>query len=129
MITRKIKEIYICEHCDRRYFRKHACLKHEPVCKKNPENIPACFGCDHLTKAEEGSEDKFTVVTDYCKARKVTMHPITSAKKKGKLYGEVCMPKACELREDDITDVEMDYSFANSEEFKKMQEKFKVFLK
>ncbi len=40
--------IYHCEHCKKKLFVKHAMLRHEERCHKNPENNRACFGCIHL---------------------------------------------------------------------------------
>lgn len=44
------KEVYKCEHCRKLYQRKHAAIKHEAMCKKNPYNNRPCFSCPHLEK-------------------------------------------------------------------------------
>lgn len=46
----KVKDvtIFICDHCNKKLFRKHAMIKHEQLCIKNPDNTKACFGCVHL---------------------------------------------------------------------------------
>lgn len=41
--------IYECEHCGKYYKRKYHCEKHELMCKKNPANQRACFGCSNLS--------------------------------------------------------------------------------
>jgi len=46
------KEIYKCEYCNKLYQIKSACIRHEPLCYKNPENIPACYNCSHLDKID-----------------------------------------------------------------------------
>ena len=46
------KEIYKCDHCNKLYQRKHACISHEPKCRKNPLNIPKCVGCKYLTEVD-----------------------------------------------------------------------------
>jgi len=49
----EFKEIYKCDHCNKLYQRKHACIKHEIACHKNPENHRVCFGCMHLCKKKK----------------------------------------------------------------------------
>lgn len=46
------KEVYRCGFCNKFYQRKHACLKHEVRCNKNPENERKCFTCEHLCMKE-----------------------------------------------------------------------------
>jgi len=50
----KVKDVtlYICEYCGKRLIRKHAMIKHESNCPKNPKNIPACFNCEHCLKED-----------------------------------------------------------------------------
>ncbi len=51
----KIKEnitLYICDHCGKKYLRKHACIAHEQKCTSNPDNFIACMGCDHVEKRQ-----------------------------------------------------------------------------
>lgn len=52
MIVKENVSIYICEHCKKRYFKKHACEKHEVICYSNPVNFRACSGCDYLHQIE-----------------------------------------------------------------------------
>jgi hypothetical protein len=46
----EIKEVYKCDHCRKLYQRKKACIKHESLCGKNPENETKCFNCEFLEK-------------------------------------------------------------------------------
>lgn len=46
------EKVYRCDHCGKRYARKHACLKHEACCIKAPHNLGVCFYCEHLDKKE-----------------------------------------------------------------------------
>ena len=41
---------YKCQHCRKIYVRLFAAERHEDLCKKNPENMPACWNCKHLGK-------------------------------------------------------------------------------
>ena len=52
MIT-EVKEIYKCEYCRKIYQVKRFAEAHEVVCKKNPDNNRACFGCEFLEKKEK----------------------------------------------------------------------------
>lgn len=44
--------VYICDHCKKKLFRKHAMVNHELLCDKNPINKKACFGCIYLDTEE-----------------------------------------------------------------------------
>ena len=45
--------VFICDHCNKKLFRKHAMVNHEETCIKNPKNSKACFeGCVHLRTEE-----------------------------------------------------------------------------
>jgi hypothetical protein len=48
----KVKTIYYCEHCNKRYLIKTAAIAHEKACMKNPDNYRKCFDCTYLTKAD-----------------------------------------------------------------------------
>jgi len=52
MIVKDNITLYVCEHCQRKMFRKHSMVNHEEKCDKNPKNHKACYGCIHL-KIEE----------------------------------------------------------------------------
>jgi len=75
MIEKKCM-LYICEYCDKQYFRKHACIKHEEMCYNNPINRRACFSCDKLTKKDfiiEYPDSNRTVNVFYCPVKDAHM--------------------------------------------------------
>ena len=37
---------YICDHCNEGYWEKKSCLRHEPLCLKNPDRV--CISCKDL---------------------------------------------------------------------------------
>jgi len=41
--------VYKCEHCNKKMFRKHAMIRHEKLCRSNPDNYRICFECSNLT--------------------------------------------------------------------------------
>lgn len=45
---RKAVTAYPCAHCRKLYKFQANVIKHEDLCKKNPENIPMCFDCMKL---------------------------------------------------------------------------------
>lgn len=102
----KIKEnitVYQCDHCKKHYVRKHMCEKHENLCTKNPENIPACWGCANLIKEGfeiEGEYYSSKAKTFKCKKTDSTMCPITSSKKDSYInysfVADIVMPKKCD---------------------------------
>ena len=50
-----MKEVkgYRCEFCGKTYLRPHACKDHEENrCRRNPQNIPFCYSCQHYSPAE-----------------------------------------------------------------------------
>lgn len=48
----KTVKVYNCDYCNKKLFVKHAMVKHEMICNKNPENIKACHFCEHLIKVK-----------------------------------------------------------------------------
>lgn len=90
-------DIYFCEHCNKLYQRKHNCIKHEDLCKQNPENIPLCYGCEHCEKKQTNllvevqrlgsnlgvyyDEEERTFDLLHCNAKNVYLKPIVSVKK------------------------------------------------
>jgi hypothetical protein len=55
------KPVYICEFCKKKYFRKHACERHEKYCLKNPVNDFICFkDCKHLELIEMSTQIGWT---------------------------------------------------------------------
>lgn len=107
MITQEIKEIYRCSHCNKLYLKKHACIKHEVICKLNPNNRPKCFdGCDYLQKRNLLVNDSYghirTFSTFYCPQTELFMHtPVSEAKgkpiKKRDGSETKVMPRECKL--------------------------------
>lgn len=82
MIT-ETREVYKCEHCRKMYQIKSACERHEPKCRKNPDNYQKCLdGCIHLVKKEiswtidtcYGEEEKDVEIL-YCECKKEGVHP------------------------------------------------------
>lgn len=59
----EIREIYKCEYCNKLYQRKHAAIKHEKRCNKNPTNDRPCFDCSHLTSKDA---EVYIGIDDYC---------------------------------------------------------------
>lgn len=44
--------VYSCGYCNKKYFIKNACLKHEDKrCRDNPKFYTPCFDCPNLEKA------------------------------------------------------------------------------
>ncbi|MDP9954710.1 hypothetical protein J2X97_000347 [Epilithonimonas hungarica] len=51
----KVKEnitVYQCEYCQKKLFLKHAMIKHEDLCFKNPKNNKPCYSCIFCHKEE-----------------------------------------------------------------------------
>jgi len=101
-----IKDItmYICNHCNKKYLRKQACIKHEARCNKNPVNKRPCLeSCKHLGQKNVSHEEGFSIAsatTFYCKLSKKTMyHPICEYKPSLSEFVELTeqepMPKKC----------------------------------
>ena len=44
--------VYSCDHCKKKYFKKHAALYHEKYCPAAPENQKACSMCKFIEPAE-----------------------------------------------------------------------------
>jgi hypothetical protein len=76
----KTKEVtqYICEHCNKKYLRVHACLVHEKMCHYNPENKTCCYGCRFLQKIEAtigGGRRRTEKKVFHCKKKQLFLHP------------------------------------------------------
>ena len=95
MIT-KIKEVYYCEYCKKRYIRKDFMERHEKLCYHNPANKRACHGCDALIQKENrihytygnifGEKEIDTLVKAfYCTVKKIYLHTPQN-EIKGNLY-------------------------------------------
>lgn len=105
------RTIYTCDHCNRKMFVKHAAVKHEVACTKNPDNWSACSGCEHLKEIKKQVPDERYLDGEremngfYCEAKKIEMYP-KKCEHKGLLKkypdsfnGLTVMPKECELRD------------------------------
>lgn len=109
MIVKENITVYICQHCKKRYFKKHAAELHEPMCYSNPENVRACSHCVNLEETTNtyywdtwNGEASRTVKAFKCKILEKMMYPF-KAEKKGLIdkYPEsfeeqIPMPKTCE---------------------------------
>jgi len=102
------RTVFICDHCNRKMFVKHACIAHEDVCTRNPKNFIACSGCDNLDVYNKeyvvnpDSDHPYgrTSKAFRCKKLDVGMYP-PKAKKIARNYpqnfeDEIVMPTECE---------------------------------
>jgi len=106
------KTVYQCDHCNKKYFVKSACEKHEQWCHKNPENKKACSDCKFCktTTVEHHSDSYFGQNTQmvpivYCQVKLHYLIPLSS-QRKGNAYlmedlgdGDIenlPMPKECD---------------------------------
>lgn len=118
----KLRKVFTCDHCGKKYFVGGACLKHEMYCHMNPNNKHKCYTCAYLEKYQESTGSG--VRTRYiCSKKKVAMFGYV-AERKG-LVGKIeanerelgfdCerMPLTCNVFEEKVHE---DYTFlANSE--------------
>ena len=70
--------LYACDHCGKKYQRRHHCVHHEQyMCAKNPNNQHACFSvseCGYLKREKkeeslynyDGSESLMSFTTFIC---------------------------------------------------------------
>lgn len=103
------RTVYECDHCKKRYFVKHACVKHEKYCWSNPANHYACFDCKFLVKDREiydaGPYHSVSVRTFTCTKLDKQMHSIKAEKLNHSCLGHTeLMPLQCEHRKDEIDD-------------------------
>ena len=72
----KKTEAYKCDYCAKIYKRSSDCMKHEKICKKNPDNKHSCFNfCKHLIKETNYSEDgEYTTCEFSCEILKKQMY-------------------------------------------------------
>lgn len=109
----KERQGYECDHCGKFYKVKHACVKHEPNCRKNPVNKRACIGCRFLTKekrtiywdAFNGTELSRVVEVLTCKKKGVDVYPfwIDNPYDDGE-NENIPMPKICDDKEEGFYD-------------------------
>lgn len=79
----EVREIYKCDHCNKLYQIKNACIIHERGCNKNPDNYRVCLSCRHLEKVEEtiyhdtpyGGQNSQEVYLFYCKKIESFLYP------------------------------------------------------
>ncbi len=78
----RIRTIYYCDHCNKKYIQKKACETHEKFCKKNPEHQSICWECKCLQKREvdvevgdEYSRRTLLAKTYYCSNLNKNIHP------------------------------------------------------
>lgn len=53
MKTKKVKEVYQCEHCGKWFLLKWRAINHEKKCNKNPVNKIDCLKCTHFEMGED----------------------------------------------------------------------------
>ena len=83
MIIKKVKELYLCEHCRKVYQIKSFCEKHEPTCWKNPDNMSMCHNCKYIEKKEVDVTEFDTEGYDYqvkkgllfCNKKEIFIYP------------------------------------------------------
>jgi hypothetical protein len=108
----EIKEIYKCDHCNKLYQIKKACIKHEKHCKSNPEYLRPCHSCTVLKKVNEtvwagygdpyGNEVERKVRILFCGKKDCFIHPPSVAAKGNAFETDklnIEMPKECDLYE------------------------------
>jgi len=108
-MKQSVVTIYTCAHCGKYYKRKHFCLAHEKMCKKNPENDRQCFYCQFLSKkdvemeCDEGyGEYLRTVTLFFCEKREEYVYtPQNEMKGNAFAFDEPNepMPKQCDDRD------------------------------
>ena len=108
----KIKTVYYCDHCNEKRFVKNAMVRHEIICKKNPNNKRACYGCLFLTKEdfefEYDSGHEGGIITETKKQTFCTKKDVFIATHYQEINqddvihydGVEMMPKSCEYRDD-----------------------------
>ena len=114
MIIKENITLFICSHCNKHYFRKKSCEKHEPICSRNTENFGHCFGCefDQIKLIDKNNK------SHYCTKLETFTTPIYLAKQ-GKFYksenesGNIAMPKLGTCKEfQSIPEADLDFEFS-----------------
>lgn len=115
----KIKTIYVCDHCGKKYFVKWACEKHEKACFYNPENSRPCSTCSNLTKKTtlvdgyNGNDRQVSLF--YCKVKKIFLYPPQVEIKGNAFFPEednYPMPKECDVKENSLDMGDVDDLFS-----------------
>ncbi len=87
--------VFQCEHCNKRYQRRHSCESHEAFCGKNPANQHACFSCIFLIKTQT-KPDKRTFTHFTCEKLAMGMYSYKAIKRNVPgLERLSLMPKNC----------------------------------
>lgn len=130
-----LQNVYHCEYCEKKQFRKCDMSRHEKHCKQNPNNQHKCFDiCKHLLKEEEeyitknrwGCNDDGDTLEEYVGTRTVFKCALTNQKmysyiaerKRLPVLNEpdvIRMPLECDKYRDPMVDIgqEMKYWEAN----------------
>jgi hypothetical protein len=118
-----LQNVYHCEYCEKKQFRKCDMSKHEKNCKQNPNNKHKCFEiCKHLLREEEEyiCKDRWgnTAKTEYVGIKTVFKCALTSQK----MYSYIAerkrlpavnepdtirMPLECDKYEDTMVDLDL----------------------
>lgn len=53
MRTKKVKQVYQCEHCNKWYLMMVRAMTHERKCTKNPLNKAKCLDCKSFSIKDE----------------------------------------------------------------------------
>lgn len=110
----EVRKVFKCDHCNKMYQVERACVRHELMCKKNPEYMRPCHNCNNIEKVTEtiilagvedmwGNESERTVSVLFCKKRDCFIYP-PSVAVKGNAFDmgdkpNEEMPKECEFFE------------------------------
>lgn len=79
----KLKTVYYCEYCNKRYFQKPIMVQHEIYCTKKPENFADCLsGCDNLVSFQHNGR----TVDFYCEHFKKFVHTSAFENKNPRFY-------------------------------------------
>jgi len=102
-----MQNVYECEYCGKKQFRKGDMTKHEKWCKKNPNNNHKCFQyCKHLIKEDEeysGSDFVGNRTIFKCALTEQKMFSYIAEKRKLPIInesGNIRMPLECDKYED-----------------------------
>ncbi len=102
----RLRKVFSCDHCNKKYFIKSACLKHEKLCFKNPENFRPCFDCKYLEKKDYKyyydtgcGEDSKILTLFHCSKKNIFLHT-PQVEIKGNAFDlgyeeNIAMPKEC----------------------------------
>lgn len=111
MIIKEGATVYVCEHCGKKLFRKHAMVNHEFNCSHNPKNYAACSACVFLeekqetvyyTRGHDGSEVSAESRSFFCSKYQKGLYPFKAVRKgliekyPETFHGQEQMPRTCE---------------------------------